>query len=65
MQNTPTKPAMVPRTTPTWDDGWLYALGATGELRNLNASTGAVRWSKNILSDNGAENLQWAMARRH
>ena len=51
-----------PRTTPTWDDGWLYALGATGELRNLNASTGAVRWSKNILSDNGAENLQWAMA---
>ncbi len=51
-----------PRTTPTWDDGWLYALGATGELRSLNASTGAVRWSKNILSDNQAENLQWAMA---
>jgi outer membrane protein assembly factor BamB len=51
-----------PRTTPTWDDGWLYALGATGELRSLNASTGAVRWSKNILSDNGADNLQWAMA---
>jgi len=37
-------------------------LGATGELRSLNASTGAVRWSKNILSDNGADNLQWAMA---
>jgi outer membrane protein assembly factor BamB len=51
-----------PRTTPTWDDGWLYALGATGELRCLNAKTGAVRWGKNILSDNGAENLQWAMA---
>ena len=51
-----------PRTTPTWEDGWLYALGATGELRSLNANTGAVRWSKNILSDNGAENLQWAMA---
>lgn len=51
-----------PRTTPTWDDGWLYALGATGELRSLNANTGAIRWSKNILSDNGAENLQWAMA---
>ena len=51
-----------PRTTPTWDEGWLYALGATGELRSLNANTGAVRWSKNILSDNGAENLQWAMA---
>jgi outer membrane protein assembly factor BamB len=51
-----------PRTTPTWDDGWLYALGATGELRVLNAKTGAVRWGKNILSDNQAENLQWAMS---
>ncbi|HSB26198.1 MAG TPA: PQQ-binding-like beta-propeller repeat protein [Pyrinomonadaceae bacterium] len=51
-----------PRTTPTWDDGWLYALGATGELRCLNAKTGAVRWGKNILSDNDAGNLPWAMA---
>lgn len=51
-----------PRTTPTWDDGRLYALGATGELRCLDAKTGAVIWGKNILSDNQAENLQWAMA---
>ena len=51
-----------PRTTPTWDDGWIYALGATGELRCLNAKSGAVRWGKNILSENGAENLQWAVA---
>jgi outer membrane protein assembly factor BamB len=51
-----------PRTTPTWDDGWLYALGATGELRCLNAKTGAVRWGKNILQDNDAGNLPWAMA---
>src|ERR1051325_4474163 len=51
-----------PRTTPTWDDGRLYALGATGELRCLDAKTGAVSWSKNILSDNQADNLSWAMA---
>ena len=51
-----------PRTTPTWDDGWIYALGATGELRCLNAKTGAVRWGKNILSDNQAQNLQWAVS---
>jgi outer membrane protein assembly factor BamB len=51
-----------PRTTPTWDEGRLYALGATGELRCLDAKTGAVSWGKNILSDNQAENLQWAMA---
>jgi len=51
-----------PRTTPTWDDGRLYALGATGELRCLDAKTGAVNWAKNILADNQAENLSWAMA---
>ena len=51
-----------PRTTPTWDDGRLYALGATGELRCLDAKTGAVSWGKNILRDNQASNLQWAMA---
>jgi outer membrane protein assembly factor BamB len=51
-----------PRATPTWDDGRLYALGATGELRCLDASTGKVIWGKNILSENRAENLPWAMA---
>jgi outer membrane protein assembly factor BamB len=51
-----------PRTTPTWDNGLLYALGATGELRCLDAKTGAVKWGKNILSDNQSQNLPWAMA---
>ena len=51
-----------PRATPTWDQGRIYALGATGELRCLDANTGAVIWGKNILSDNQARNLQWAMA---
>jgi outer membrane protein assembly factor BamB len=51
-----------PRSTPTWDQGRLYALGATGEFRCLDANTGAVLWSKNILSDNQASNLPWAMA---
>jgi outer membrane protein assembly factor BamB len=51
-----------PRTTPTWDEGRLYALGATGELRCLNAQNGQVLWGKNILSDNQATNLQWAQA---
>ena len=31
-----------PRATPTWDQGRIYALGATGELRCLDASTGSV-----------------------
>ena len=51
-----------PRATPTWDDGRIYALGATGELRCLDAKSGAVIWGKNILSENKAGNLSWAMA---
>src|SRR5687767_9526854 len=51
-----------PRTTPTWNDGRIYALGAQGELRCLDAETGRSIWSKNILRENGAGNLQWGMS---
>jgi outer membrane protein assembly factor BamB len=51
-----------PRATPTWDQGRLYALGATGELRCLDAGSGAVIWGKNILSENQSKNLPWAQA---
>jgi outer membrane protein assembly factor BamB len=51
-----------PRATPTWDAGRLYALGAEGELRALDAKTGKLHWQKNILSDNGASNLNWGVA---
>lgn len=51
-----------PRTTPVFEDGRLYALGAEGELRVLDAATGKVVWRKNILEDNGAKNLTWAMS---
>jgi outer membrane protein assembly factor BamB len=51
-----------PRATPTWEGGRVYALGATGELRALDANSGAVVWGKNILTDNQAKNLPWAMA---
>jgi outer membrane protein assembly factor BamB len=51
-----------PRATPTWDDGRVYALGATGELRCLDAESGKRLWSRNILTENQAPNLQWGMA---
>src|ERR1043165_5809079 len=51
-----------PRSSPTWDAGRLYELGATGEFRCLDANSGAVIWGKNILTDNQAKNLPWAMA---
>jgi outer membrane protein assembly factor BamB len=51
-----------PRATPTWEAGRLYALGAQGDLHCFEAKTGRMNWSKNILKDNGAENLQWGMS---
>jgi outer membrane protein assembly factor BamB len=51
-----------PRATPVWDAGRLYALGAEGELRCLESTTGKLIWNKNILADNGAANLHWGMA---
>jgi outer membrane protein assembly factor BamB len=51
-----------PRATPTWYEGRLYALGAAGELRCLDAKSGRRIWSRNILADNQAENLTWGMA---
>jgi outer membrane protein assembly factor BamB len=51
-----------PRATPTWEAGRLWALGAEGDLRCFEAKTGKLNWSKNILKDNGAANLQWGMS---
>jgi outer membrane protein assembly factor BamB len=51
-----------PRATPVWDDGRIYAQGATGELRCLESATGKLIWNKNILADNGAANLRWGMS---
>ena len=54
--------AAGPRATPTWHAGTLYALGATGELRALDAANGAVKWRTNILEDADATNLEWGMS---
>ncbi|HWP42041.1 MAG TPA: PQQ-binding-like beta-propeller repeat protein, partial [Blastocatellia bacterium] len=51
-----------PRATPTWNEGRIYALGATGEFRCLDARTGKAIWGRNILTDNRAQNLEWGMA---
>lgn len=51
-----------PRATPTWAGGLVYALGARGELRSLDAATGRVVWRTNILDDGKAKNLRWGMA---
>ena len=51
-----------PRATPTYHEGRIYALGAIGELRCLDARTGALIWRHDILAENGAANIQWGMA---
>jgi len=51
-----------PRATPTWADGFVFVLGAAGELRCLDDAAGGVVWRTNILADAGATNLQWGMA---
>lgn len=49
-----------PRATPTFDQGELFCLGATGELLCLDAATGKVKWQVNILTNN--KNLDWGMS---
>ena len=51
-----------PRATPTWHEGRVYALGATGFLWSLDAATGDVVWERNILEDSHGTNLEWAMS---
>lgn len=51
-----------PRATPTWADGLVYVLGATGELRCLDEASGRLVWRTDMLADAGADNLQWGMA---
>jgi outer membrane protein assembly factor BamB len=51
-----------PRATPVWDAGRIYALGAAGDFVVLEADTGKRVWSKNILTDNNAENVSWGMS---
>ncbi|MBI3207334.1 MAG: PQQ-like beta-propeller repeat protein [Candidatus Solibacter usitatus] len=50
-----------PRATPTFHAGLVYSLGATGHLKVLDATSGKVRWEKNILTEHHAENVQWGM----
>ncbi len=51
-----------PRSTPTYDNGNLYSLGASGDLSCLNAQNGQEVWKQNILTAYGAQNIQWGIS---
>lgn len=51
-----------PRGTPTIDGDRLYALGGNGDLSALDARTGKIIWSKNVLKEFGGSNIQWGIS---
>jgi outer membrane protein assembly factor BamB len=51
-----------PRGTPTIDGNQLYALGGSGDLSCLDAGTGKVIWSINLLQKFGGSNITWGLS---
>ena len=50
------------RSTPTVDGDSIYALGSDGDLVALEASTGKLKWKKNLRTDFGGVPGRWAYA---
>ena len=51
-----------PRTTPTWDQGRLFTLGAKGHLHCLDAGSGKLLWNKNLMIENHVEVPYWGVS---
>lgn len=50
-----------PRATPTFADGYVFALGANGRLLKLDARNGSVAWQREILGDSPVNNALFGM----
>ena len=47
-----------PRSTPTIDEGRVFALGSRGQIACLDGATGALIWEKNLLEEYGVSREQ-------
>ena len=51
-----------PRATPTFSLGVLYTVGSNGRLNALEAHTGRVLWSRDMLEDGGGGLIEFGLA---
>ena len=51
-----------PRSTPTVDGGRLYVFGASGDLTSLDAASGKIGWTVNVIRDFGGQNIKWGFS---
>lgn len=51
-----------PRGTPTVDGDHVYSLGGNGDLSSLEARTGRLVWTMNVLQKFGGSNITWGIS---
>jgi outer membrane protein assembly factor BamB len=51
-----------PRATPTIEGERVYAYGASGDLSVLDAGTGKIIWTVNVLKQFGGRNITWGLS---
>jgi outer membrane protein assembly factor BamB len=51
-----------PRGTPTIDGDRVYVFGSSGDLTVLDAATGKVFWTQNLLQKYGGSNISWGLS---
>ena len=51
-----------PRSTPTVDGDRVYVFGSSGDMTVLDAATGKVFWTQNLLQKYGGSNIQWGLS---